>query len=107
VILEEYKFYRPLCVSFLRVIEVCTLAILTGFLYYDVGNDTSYTGLSQRLGLFFFSTTLWTFTRMYPAVGFSHQWCLSCQDELKKENSSTFSNVSGRLCNASWSLIEV
>jgi len=97
VILEEYKLYRPLCVNLLRVIEVCTLAILTGFLYYDVGNDTSYTGLSQRLGLFFFSTTLWTFTRMYPAVGFSHQWCLSRKDELKKENPSTFSIVSGRL----------
>ena len=96
-VLEEYKLYRPLCVSSLRVIEVCTLAILTGFLYYDVGNDTSYTGLSQRLGLFFFSTTLWTFTRMYPAVGFSHQWCLSRKDELKKENPSTFSIVSGRL----------
>ena len=99
VIREEYKVYRPLCVSFLRVVEVCTLAILTGFLYYDVGNDSSYTGLSQRLGLFFFSTTLWTFTRMYPAVGFSHQWCLSRidKDGPKKENSSIISIVSGRL----------
>jgi hypothetical protein len=85
-------------VNFLRLIEVCTLGILTGFLYYDVGNNNSYTGLSQRIGLFFFSTTLWTFTRMYPSVGFSHQWwSLVSQDELKRRSFGLGPDVLGRL----------
>jgi len=84
-------------VNFLRVIEVCTLGILTGFLYYDVGNNSSYTGLSQRVGLYFFSTTLWTFTRMYPAVGFSHNWFSLSQVELKRRPSSLGPIVLGRL----------
>ena len=54
----------------LRVIEVCSLGILTGFLFYGVGNNTSYTGLSQRLSLFFFGTTLWTFTRKLAFVDY-------------------------------------
>lgn len=61
--LTQYKIYRPLCLNTLRVVEVVSLGILTGFLFSGVGNDTSFQGLSQRLSLFFFSTTLWTFTR--------------------------------------------
>jgi len=73
------------------------LGILTGFLFYDVGNVTSFTGLSQRISLFFFSTTLWTFTRMYPSVGFSYQWSLLYQVDFKKQQFDVAPVVLGRL----------
>lgn len=99
-------------VNRLRLIEVCSLGILTGFLYYDVGNNSSYTGLSQRVGLYFFSTTLWTFTRMYPAVSFSYDWFSSSQVEVKRRPSSLGPIVLGRLLTvlsleAPWPLVYV
>jgi len=84
-------------VNGLRVFEVLSLGILTGFLFYDVGNVTSFTGLSQRISLFFFSTTLWTFTRMYPSVGFSYQWSLLYQVDFKKQQFDVAPVVLGRL----------
>jgi hypothetical protein len=35
-----------------------------------------------------FHTTLWTFTRIYPSVGFSHDWRLLSQVELRRRPSS-------------------
>jgi len=112
VLLTQYKIYRPLCVNTLRVFEVCSLGILTGFLFYDVGNNKSFLGLSQRLSLFFFSTTLWTFTRMYPSVGFSYQWSLFFQVDFKKQIFDVTPVVLGRLIvvlslEAFWPLVYV
>ena len=70
----EWKTYRPGCTNTLRVFEVTGLALLTGYLFYDVGNDPTSTGLSEKYSLLFFSITLWTFTRMYPAVGSFNAW---------------------------------
>jgi len=97
IILTQYKIYRPLCMNGLRVFEVSSLGILTGFLFYDVGNKTSFMGLSQKLSLFFFSTTLWTFTRMYPSVGFSYQWSLLYQVDFKRKRFDVGPVVLGRL----------
>ena len=71
---SQFKEYRPGCVNLLRVVEVTSLGALVGILFYDVGNNTSATSLSQKSGLLFFSVTLWTFTRMYPAVGRTNVW---------------------------------
>ena len=84
----QSKSYRPSCVNGLRVFEVSTLAVLTGILFYDVGNDSSSNGFSMQTSLLFFSTTLWTFTRMYPAVGSYWTWF---QTEIKKQEKNRFS----------------
>ena len=70
----DWKECRPGCVNSLRVCEVTGLAALTGLLFYDVGNDPTANGLAQKSSLLFFSVTLWTFTRMYPAVGNFNSW---------------------------------
>jgi FtsP/CotA-like multicopper oxidase with cupredoxin domain len=70
----EWELYRPTCVNLLRVFEVTGLALLTGILFYDVGNDATANGLAQKTSLLFFGVTLWTFTRMYPSVGSYFQW---------------------------------
>jgi hypothetical protein len=71
---SDWKGYRPGCTNALRVFEVTGLALLTGYLFYDVGNDSTATGLSEKYSLLFFSITLWTFTRMYPAVANFNLW---------------------------------
>jgi hypothetical protein len=70
----QWKLYRPTCVNLLRVFEVTGLALLTGILFYDVGNDATANGLAQKTSLLFFGVTLWTFTRMYPSVASYFQW---------------------------------
>lgn len=74
LIASQFKEYRPGCVNLLRVLEVTLLGALVGALFYDVGSDPTATALSQKTGLLFFSVTLWTFTRMYPAVGRTNVW---------------------------------
>lgn len=71
---SQYKAYRPGCVNIWRIFEVSTLALLVGLLFYDVGNKQSGGSLGQKSGFLFFSVTLWTFTRMYPAVGSNSVW---------------------------------
>jgi hypothetical protein len=70
----QFEAYRPECVNILRIFEVSTLGLLVGLLFYDVGNKQSGESLGQKTGLLFFSVTLWTFTRMYPAVGSTSAW---------------------------------
>jgi hypothetical protein len=71
---SQYKAYRPGCVNVWRIFEVSTLGVLVGLLFYDVGNKQSGESLGQKSGFLFFSVTLWTFTRMYPAVGSTSVW---------------------------------
>ena len=70
----QFEAYRPECVNILRIFEVSILGLLVGLLFYDVGNKESGESLGQKTGLLFFSVTLWTFTRMYPAVGSTSAW---------------------------------
>jgi len=70
----QWKSYHPGCINIWRVVEVSLLSVLVGVLFYNVGNDPSAIGLSQKTSLLFFSVTLWTFTRMYPSVGNTHAW---------------------------------
>ncbi len=70
----QWKSYRPGCINIWRVVEVSLLSVLVGILFYNVGNNPSAIGLSQKTSLLFFSVTLWTFTRMYPSVGNTHAW---------------------------------
>ena len=72
--LSQFKAYRSTCVNVWRIVEVSSLASLVGLLFYDVGNKESAESLTQKSGLLFFSVTLWTFTRMYPAVGSTSIW---------------------------------
>ena len=74
---KEWKLYFPGCINYLRVFEVTGLATLTGYLFYDVGNNPTAIGLSEKYSLLFFSLTLWTFTRMYPAVPNYNNWLKS------------------------------
>eukprot|EP00537_Pseudo-nitzschia_pungens_P012277 CAMPEP_0172386058 /NCGR_PEP_ID=MMETSP1061-20121228/3655_1 /TAXON_ID=37318 /ORGANISM="Pseudo-nitzschia pungens, Strain cf. pungens" /LENGTH=1062 /DNA_ID=CAMNT_0013115305 /DNA_START=282 /DNA_END=3470 /DNA_ORIENTATION=- len=76
---KEWQSYRPGCINPLRVFEVTGLATLTGYLFYDVGNNPTATGLSEKYSLLFFSITLWTFTRMYPAVPNYRAWLNNLQ----------------------------
>ena len=55
----EWNEYRPTAVSPLRLFEVVGLALLTGALFYDVGNDKTSTGFAKVNSLLFFSVTLW------------------------------------------------
>ena len=78
-VVNDWKVFRPTCTNRIRLFEVTGLALLTGYLFYDVGNDSSATGLSEKYSLLFFSITLWTFTRMYPAVGSFNDWYKTIQ----------------------------
>ena len=60
--------YRPVTINPLRVMEVVGLGLLTGFLFQDVGKNSTLTGLGEKTSLLFFSTTLWCQTRMYPSI---------------------------------------
>ena len=71
---SQWKTYQPGCANMLRVMEVSLLGALVGILFYDVGNKETSSGLSQKTSLLFFSVTLWTFTRMYPSIGSTHEW---------------------------------
>lgn len=65
----QYSEYRPGVINVLRVVEVCGLGILAGVLFFDVGNRTTATSFGEKTSLIFFSTTLWSQTRMYPNIG--------------------------------------
>ena len=65
----QYNEYRPGVINVLRVVEVCGLGILTGVLFFDVGNKTTVTSFGEKTSWIFFSTTLWSQTRMYPNIG--------------------------------------
>ena len=56
--------YRPTTINNLRVVEVIGLGLLTGFLFQDVGKNSTATGLGEKTSLLFFSTTLWCQTRI-------------------------------------------
>jgi hypothetical protein len=71
---HDWNVYQPTCTNQLRVLEVTGLSVLTGFIFYGVGNNSTATGLSEKYSLLFFSITLWTFTRMYPAVASANSW---------------------------------
>ncbi len=64
----RWSEYRPTTINILRVVEVLGLGVLTGFLFQDVGKNSTATGLGEKTSLLFFSTTLWCQTRMYPAI---------------------------------------
>ena len=62
------------CISMVRLVEVIGLALITGALFYNVGEKNSNRNLRETFSLLFFSTTLWTFTRMYPSVVEHNKW---------------------------------
>jgi len=74
LVILQWHEYRPGVVNILRVVEVAGLGILAGILFYDVGNNSTATGFAEKTSLIFFSTTLWSQTRMYPAIGNYHEW---------------------------------
>ena len=88
-IVTDWKSYRPGCINPLRVFEVTGLALLTGYLFYDIGNDSTGNGLSEKYSLLFFSITLWTFTRMYPAVSNYNAW----HNNLKSKCDGSISDI--------------
>ncbi len=66
--------YRETAINVLRVVEVVGLGILTGSLFEDVGSNHTATGFGEKTSLLFFSTTLWSQTRMYPAIQSYFRW---------------------------------
>lgn len=71
---SQWILYRPTCISLLRCTEVSSLAFFTGALFYSIGEDPTATGFGSINSLLFFSVTLWTFTRMYPAIATHFTW---------------------------------
>jgi hypothetical protein len=86
---NDWRLYRPGCTNPFRVFEVTGLALLTGYLFYDIGNDSTANGLSGKYSLLFFSITLWTFTRMYPAVANYNAW----HRDLKIQCNNSISDI--------------
>jgi FtsP/CotA-like multicopper oxidase with cupredoxin domain len=80
--LEWHQCYKE-AINYMRVVEVSGLAILTGIVFWKVGEDTSNRGLRESVSLLFFSTTLWTFTRMYPAIPAHFLWVNRVEARLK------------------------
>jgi FtsP/CotA-like multicopper oxidase with cupredoxin domain len=82
--------YRD-AINGMRVIEVSGLAILSGVVFWQVGEDTSNRGLRESVSLLFFSVTLWTFTRMYPAIPAHFEWVMRMKKRISapKTNHST------------------
>jgi FtsP/CotA-like multicopper oxidase with cupredoxin domain len=76
LIFIQWREYRPGVINTLRVVEVSGLGILAGILFMKVGVDSTATGFGEKTSLLFFSTTLWSQTRMYPAVGNYFEWAI-------------------------------
>lgn len=72
--LREWKATCDEIVNPMRCMEVVGLALLTGSVFYQVGEDTTYRGLRESISLLFYSVTLWTFTRMYPSIPAHYLW---------------------------------
>ena len=70
----QWREYRPGAINVLRVVEVSGLGILAGLLFHQVGDTNTATGFAEKTSFLFFSTTLWTQTRMYPAIGDYFEW---------------------------------
>ena len=71
---SDWAEYRATAINVLRVVEVVGLGILTGSLFEDVGSNDTATGFGEKTSLLFFSTTLWSQTRMYPAIQSYFKW---------------------------------
>lgn len=72
--LTEWELtYRDM-INPMRLLEVGGLAVLTGIVFFEVGQNRTNRGLRECVSLFFFSVTLWTFTRMYPAIPAHNGW---------------------------------
>lgn len=89
----DWKIICPDSINKLRTIEVSGLALLTGILFHDVGNDTSANGLSKQYSLLFFSTTLWTFQRMYPAIWSFNAWFKNLKDGTEGNEKNDLVNL--------------
>lgn len=76
LIFIQWREYRPGVINTLRVIEVSGLGVLAGILFMNVGVDPTATGFGEKTSLLFFSTTLWSQTRMYPAIGNYFEWAM-------------------------------
>lgn len=72
--ISEWVEYRPYCINVFRFAEVIWLGLITGFIFSEVGSITSNAGIRQSISLLFFSLTLWTFNRMYPATLSFNLW---------------------------------
>ncbi len=72
--ISHWDEYRETAINILRVVEVAGLGILTGSLFEDVGSNHTATGFGEKTSLLFFSTTLWSQTRMYPAIQSYFKW---------------------------------
>ena len=81
-----WREYRPGVINILRVVEVCGLGMLTGLLFFNVGNNSTATGFGEKTSLLFFSTTLWSQTRMYPCIGNYFEWAIKDQHTIQLKN---------------------
>ena len=71
---EDWRQIRPSCINVLRLVEVTGLSLLTGLIFFNVINDANATDIGESISLLFFSMTLWTFNRMYPAIPSYNKW---------------------------------
>jgi hypothetical protein len=86
--LNEWHTIRNDIINRMRFVEVCGLALITGIVFFEVGNNTTNRGLRELISLLFFSVTLWTFTRMYPAIPSHHIWLNRTIDRIIPKNSN-------------------
>lgn len=88
---EDWEQIRPSSINILRLVEVLGLSLLTGLIFFDVINDVNGTGLGESISLLFFSMTLWTFNRMYPAIPSYNKWQRVALISAKDKHYSLFS----------------
>ena len=112
VLYLHWAEYRIKTINVLRVVEVLGLGLLAGFLFQDVGKNSTAIGLGEKTSLLFFSTTLWCQTRMYPAI--SNYFAFKQKDILltKKNKGNFFPIFRSRLlvvstCKAWWHFLLV
>ena len=91
----QWNSYFRSCVNPLRVVEVIGLALITGGVFSDVASDKA--GISQIYSLVLVSTTIWTFSRMYPAIPSHHEWFQSAQILLRYRRFSVSPVYAARL----------
>jgi iron transport multicopper oxidase len=72
--ITEWNSRSSDAINMMRVVEVIGLALITGVVFWHVGEETSNRGLRESVSLLFFSMTLWTFTRMYPSIPAHYDW---------------------------------
>eukprot|EP00569_Conticribra_weissflogii_P001427 CAMPEP_0171355232 /NCGR_PEP_ID=MMETSP0878-20121228/45112_1 /TAXON_ID=67004 /ORGANISM="Thalassiosira weissflogii, Strain CCMP1336" /LENGTH=1224 /DNA_ID=CAMNT_0011861225 /DNA_START=2051 /DNA_END=5728 /DNA_ORIENTATION=+ len=91
----QWRAYLRFCANPMRLLEVVGLALVTGGIYSDI--PATSRGVSQIYSLVLVTTTVWSFSRLYPAVSSHHEWFQSANILFKYKRFSLMPVYSARL----------